>query len=228
MSINKEAYNKLTNELEDKNVTLVAVSKTKPAEDIFELYKLGQKDFGENYGQELLEKCLKLPSDIRWHFIGHLQTNKVKHIVPFVHLIHSVDSYKLLAEINKQAQKINRVINCLLQLYIAREETKFGFDENELDEVITRLKNQPMNNVNVIGLMGMASFTDLDKVQQEFKYLKSVFDKYKTFNREPHLPAGKLQTFNTLSMGMSNDYKIAIEEGSNMIRIGSLLFGERL
>ena len=182
MAINKEAYAELMNELKDKNVTVVAVSKTKTVEDIFELYKLGQKDFGENYGQELLEKYLKLPSDIRWHFIGHLQTNKVKHIIPFVHLIHSVDSYKLLSEINKQALKINRVINCLLQVHIAEEETKFGFDEKELDETINELANAQMKNINVVGLMGMASFTDdLDKVRSEFKYLKSVFDKYKTF-----------------------------------------------
>src|SRR6478672_6403914 len=141
MAINKEAYIELMNELKDKNVTVVAVSKTKTAGDIFELYKLGQKDFGENYVRELLEKYLKLPSDIRWHFIGHLQTNKVKHIIPLVHLIHSVDSYKLLSEINKQAIKINRVINCLLQVHIAEEETKFGFDEKELDETINEAAN---------------------------------------------------------------------------------------
>ena len=210
------------NELKDKNVTVVAVSKTKTAEDIFELYKLGQQDFGENYGQELLEKYLKLPPDIRWHFIGHLQTNKVKHIVPFVYLIHSVDSYKLLSEINRQAQKINRVINCLLQVHIAQEETKFGFDEKELDEIINELTNVPMKNIDILGLMGMASFTDdLDKVRGEFKYLKVLFDKFK--KSEIRNPKSEI-----LSMGMSNDYKIAIEEGSNMVRIGSLLFGERV
>jgi len=222
MAINEEAYAELMNELKDKNVTVVAVSKTKTAEDIFELYKLGQQDFGENYGQELLEKYLKLPPDIRWHFIGHLQTNKVKHIVPFVYLIHSVDSYKLLSEINRQAQKINRVINCLLQVHIAQEETKFGFDEKELDEIINELTNVPMKNIDILGLMGMASFTDdLDKVRGEFKYLKGLFDKFK--KSEIRNPKSEI-----LSMGMSNDYKIAIEEGSNMVRIGSLLFGERV
>jgi len=231
MAMNKEAYAELMNELKDKNVTLVAVSKTKPAEDIFELYKLGQKDFGENYGQELLDKYLKLPPDICWHFIGHLQTNKVKFIIPFVHLIHGVDSYKLLSEVNKQAQKINRVINCLLQVHIAQEETKFGFDEKELNEAIGQLTNEPMNNINVTGLMGMASFTeDMNKVRSEFKYLKSLFDKFKK-SEIPRLTDSVGQRnvkFETLSMGMSSDYKIAIEEGSNMIRIGSLLFGERV
>jgi PLP dependent protein len=221
MAINKKAYAEVMSELKDKSVTVVAVSKTKTVEDIFELYELGQKDFGENYGQELLEKCLKLPSDIRWHFIGHLQTNKVKHIIPLVHLIHSVDSYKLLSEINKQALKINRVINCLLQVHIAEEETKFGFKEKELDNTINQLANARMKNIKVVGLMGMASFTDdTDKVRSEFKYLKAIFDKYKTFSLQP-------STFNTLSMGISNDYKIAIDEGSNLIRIGTLLFGER-
>jgi pyridoxal phosphate enzyme (YggS family) len=221
MAINKEAYFNLMNELKEKNVTLVAVSKTKPVEDILALYDSGQKDFGENYVQELLEKQAKLPADIHWHFIGHLQSNKVKLIAPFIHLVHSVDSFKLLNEINKQAQKLNRVVNCLLQVHIAQEETKFGFDEKELDETIEQLKESPLKNIQVKGLMGMASFTDdMNKVRSEFKYLKSVFDKYQ-----------QLQTTNfelrTLSMGMSGDYRIAIEEGSSMIRIGSLLFGAR-
>jgi PLP dependent protein len=231
MAINKEAYAELMNELKDKKVTVVAVSKTKTIDDIFELYKLGQKDFGENYVQELLEKHLKLPSDIRWHFIGHLQTNKVKHVVPFVHLIHSVDSYKLLSEINKQAIKNNCVVNCLLQVHIAEEETKFGFDEKELNETINELTNARMQNINVIGLMGMASFTaDLKKVRSEFKYLKILFDKFKRSEISNAPPDRFILSGNsaTLSMGMSNDYKIAIEEGSNMIRIGSLLFGERV
>ncbi len=220
MAINKDAYTELMNELKQKNVKLVAVSKTKPVEDIFELYKLGQKDFGENYVQELLEKQKQLPADIRWHFIGHLQGNKVRYITSFIHLIQGVDSYKLLSEINKQGQKINRVINCLLQVHIAQEETKFGFDEKELDEAINQLIKAPMENINVTGLMGMASFTDdMDKVRSEFKYLKALFDKYQQTTNY------KLQT---LSMGMSSDYKIAIEEGSNMIRVGSLLFGERV
>ncbi|HXL57509.1 MAG TPA: YggS family pyridoxal phosphate-dependent enzyme [Chitinophagaceae bacterium] len=220
MAINKDAYTELMNELKQKNVKLVAVSKTKPVEDIFELYKLGQKDFGENYVQELLEKQKQLPADIHWHFIGHLQGNKVRYITSFIHLIQGVDSYKLLSEINKQGQKINRVINCLLQVHIAQEETKFGFDEKELDEAINQLIKAPMENINVTGLMGMASFTDdMDKVRSEFKYLKALFDKYQQTTNY------KLQT---LSMGMSSDYKIAIEEGSNMIRVGSLLFGERV
>jgi len=221
MAVNKEAYTNLINELQQKNVTLVAVSKTKTVEDILELYALGQKDFGENYVQELLEKQAKLPADIRWHFIGHLQSNKVKLIVPFIHLIHSVDSFKLLNEINKQSQKNNRVTNCLLQVHIAEEETKFGFDEKELDETISKYANMQMKNVEVKGLMGMASFTDdLNKVRNEFKYLRSLFDNYNKLQITNH----KLQT---LSMGMSSDYKIAIEEGSNMVRIGSLIFGER-
>jgi len=221
MAVNKEAYTNLINELQQKNVTLVAVSKTKTVEDILELYALGQKDFGENYVQELLEKQAKLPADIRWHFIGHLQSNKVKLIVPFIRLIHSVDSFKLLNEINKQSQKNNRVTNCLLQVHIAEEETKFGFDEKELDETISRYANMQMKNVEVKGLMGMASFTDdLNKVRNEFKYLRSLFDNHNKLQITNH----KLQT---LSMGMSSDYKIAIEEGSNMVRIGSLLFGAR-
>jgi len=221
MAVNKDTYTNLINELQQKNVTLVAVSKTKTIEDILELYKLGQKDFGENYVQELLEKQSKLPADIRWHFIGHLQSNKVKLIVPFIYLIQGVDSFKLLNEINKQSQKINRVTDCLLQVHIAEEETKFGFDEQELEETINKYVTMQMKNVAVKGLMGMASFTnDMNKVRNEFKSLKLLFDRYY-----------KLQTINyklqTLSMGMSSDYKIAIEEGSNMVRIGSLLFGAR-
>ena len=220
MAINKEAYIALQKELKNKNVTLVAVSKTKPVEDILALYELGQRDFGENYVQELLQKQSLLPHDIRWHFIGHLQSNKVKSITPFVHLIHGVDSMKLLMEINKQAAKSNRVISCLLQIHIAQEETKFGFDEQELNEAMQELKTVHLNNVEVNGLMGMASFTeDKEKIKDEFKYLKSLFDKFY-----------KEQTaykFQTLSMGMSSDYAIAIEEGSTMVRIGSLLFGNR-
>jgi len=150
MAVNKEAYTNLINELQQKNVTLVAVSKTKTVEDILELYALGQKDFGENYVQELLEKQAKLPADIRWHFIGHLQSNKVKLIVPFIRLIHSVDSFKLLNEINKQSQKNNRVTNCLLQVHIAEEETKFGFDEKELDETISKYANMQMKKMLII------------------------------------------------------------------------------
>lgn len=219
--MNIEAYNHLKEVCKADNVTLVAVSKTKTVEDILALYNEGQKDFGENYVQELTEKYEQLPKDIRWHFIGHLQTNKVKQIVSFCELIQGVDSFKLLKEINKQSQKINKVTNCLLQVHIAQEETKFGLDENELTEIFTSLQNEPLNNIKVYGLMGMASFTD-DKTQarKEFNYLKSLFDKYK-----------QLSTVNCqlsiLSMGMTADYTIAIAEGSNMIRVGSLIFGER-
>jgi pyridoxal phosphate enzyme (YggS family) len=218
MSIKKEAYQTLKSELDAKNITIVAVSKTKPVEDIKELYNLGHRDFAENYVQELEEKHKQLPADIHWHFIGHLQSNKVKQIAAFVQLIHSVDGLKLLKEINKQAEKNNRVIDCLLQVHIAQEETKFGLDEEELDVLIRQYENEPMKNVRIVGLMGMASFTDdMNKVRKEFKYLKSIFDKLVTHNSQ----------LVTLSMGMSGDYKIAIEEGSNMVRIGSLLFGER-
>jgi pyridoxal phosphate enzyme (YggS family) len=168
--------------------------------------------------QELLEKHKRLPKDIRWHFIGHLQTNKVKQLVEFVHLIQGVDSFKLLKEINKQSEKINKISNCLLQIHIAQEETKFGLDEDELNEIISQVDNSAMKNVNVVGLMGMASFTSNEnRIRKEFKYLKSLQQKLQTANL-------KLQT---LSMGMTADYKIAIEEGSNMIRVGSLIFGER-
>jgi len=220
MPVNKEVYKQLIADLGSHDVTLVAVSKTKSVEEIKELYDLGQRDFGENYVQELIEKQLQLPKDTRWHFIGHLQSNKVKQITSFIHLIQSVDSLKLLLEINKQAQKDNRVIDCLLQIHIAQEETKFGLDENELNELIHTNSNElhKLKNVKITGLMGMASFTDdMNKVRNEFKYLKSLFNKFRTHNSE----------LRTLSMGMSSDYPIAIEEGSTMVRIGSLIFGVR-
>jgi pyridoxal phosphate enzyme (YggS family) len=223
MSINKEAYKILRSELDAKKITLVAVSKTKPVEDIKELYDLGHRDFAENYVQELEEKHKQLPADIRWHFIGHLQTNKVKQIASFVQLIQSVDSLKLLKEINKQAEKNNRVIDCLLQVYIAQEETKFGLDEKELNEILNTNSSElnELKNVRVVGLMGMASFTDdMQKVRDEFRFLKTLYDRQPPFTIH-HSP------FTILSMGMSADYKIAMEEGSNMVRIGSLLFGER-
>lgn len=222
MSVNKGKYQELIAELNGK-ATLVAVSKTKPAEEIQVLYDLGQRDFGENYVQELVDKHELLPKDIRWHFIGHLQSNKVKYIAAFVHLIHGVDSEKLLSEINKQAKKLDKTIHCLLQVHIAKEETKFGFDEDELKELITRIKNhlQEFENVKIEGLMGMASFSDdLDLVRNEFYSLKKLFD-------TNCLPSTINCQLSTLSMGMSGDYKIALEEGSNMVRIGSLLFGER-
>lgn len=209
-------YQHLIKELSNK-ATLVAVSKTKPVEDIIALYELGQRDFGENYVQELVEKASLLPPDIRWHFIGHLQTNKVKFIAPFVHLIHGVDSYKLLKEINKQAAKSGRVIDCLLQVHIASEETKFGLDETELAEVLESIKREELNQVRVRGLMGMASFTDnMDLVKKEFQFLKKLFDQY-----------GPVRDWTILSMGMSADYQLAIQEGANMVRVGSLLFGSR-
>src|SRR5258705_1292889 len=214
MSVNKEKYQQINEELRLSNISLVAVSKTKPVEDILELYNLGHRDFGENYVQELVEKAEQLPKDIRWHFIGHLQTNKVKLIVPFIYLIHGVDSLKLLKEIDKQAEKNTRVIDCLLQVHIAKEETKFGFDETEL----LNLELKQFSNVRIKGLMGIASLTDeVNKIRVEFKFLKNLFKKLRT--QHPELAI--------LSMGMSADYKIAIEEGSNMVRIGSLLFGER-
>lgn len=218
MAINKEIYHQLFSELFKDNVTLVAVSKTKPAEDILELYQLGHRDFGENYVKELVTKAEQLPKDIRWHYIGHLQSNKVKYIAPFLNLIHGVDSLKLLKEINKQGEKNNRIINCLLQVHIAQEETKFGFDEQELNDLLKNLASESLINIRICGLMGMASFTDdNNKIRNEFKRLKSIYDKLSTLNFQ----------LSTLSMGMSSDYKIAIEEGSNMVRVGSLIFGER-
>lgn len=212
MAINTETYQKLQKELTQKKVTLVAVSKTKPVEDILAMYNLGQRDFGENYVQELVDKEAVLPKDIRWHFIGHLQSNKVKYIAPFVHLIHGVDSLKLLKEINKQAAKCGRVIDCLLQVHIAQEETKFGMDESEIEEV--KQVAPELQHVFVAGLMGMASFTnDTSKVRGEFRTLKFLHN--------------RMEPASILSMGMSGDYEMAIEEGSTMVRIGSLLFGSR-
>ncbi len=211
---------KLVMNFRSKNVTLVAVSKTKPAQEILELYNLGQRDFGENYVQELTAKYEQLPKDIHWHFIGHLQSNKVKYIAPFVSLIQSVDSKKLLAEINKQAKKNERVIDCLLQVHISDEETKFGFDEQELNKLFSD-DLLSFNHINIKGLMGMASFTkDEKKIRNEFKTLKSLYDKFASV-------AILNCQFSILSMGMSSDYVIAMEEGGNMIRIGSLLFGNR-
>lgn len=220
MSVNIEAFQDIKADLLAHQVQLVAVSKTKPNEDIIDLYTIGQRDFGENYVQELVDKAATLPGDIHWHFIGHLQSNKVKQIAPFVYLIHGVDSEKLLQEINKQALKNNRIIDCLLQVHIASEETKFGFDENTLAEFIDSNRLTVLPNVRIRGLMGMASFTEDERlIQQEFKTLKAIFEKTKEVLNETH--------FNILSMGMSSDYKIAIQEGSTMVRIGSLLFGAR-
>jgi len=220
MAVNKEVYQQIISELTPKKVTLVAVSKIRPVSEIMELYNLGQRDFGENYVQELVDKAAQLPKDINWHFIGHLQSNKVKYIAPFVHLIHGVDSLNLLKEINKQGAKNGRIIDILLQVHIAEEETKFGLDETEVNVLISKLADVQMPYVRVCGLMGMASFIeDMEKVRGEFKNLKRILEELRLRTPDSELP--------TLSMGMSADYKIAIEEGSTMVRIGSILFGMR-
>ena len=202
-------------------VTLVAVTKTHPVEKLQELYTTGHKIFGENKVQEMVDKYEVLPKDIQWHLIGHLQTNKVKFIAPFVTLIHAVDSFKLLQEINKQAQKNNRVINCLLQVYIAKEETKFGFDPTELKHLLDSDVLDQLQHINILGLMGMASNTDDEnQIDAEFKSLYTLFHSYKSIEQ-------KNVNFKILSMGMSSDYEIAIRNGSTMIRVGSLIFGKR-
>lgn len=199
-------------------ITLVAVSKTKPNENILEAYNSGHRVFGENKVQELVSKQEDLPKDIEWHMIGHLQRNKVKYIAPFVSLIHGVDSLKLLKEINKRAEQNNRTINCLLQVHIAEEDTKFGFSPEEIEDVLKGNDLAQMNNVNIVGLMGMATNTDnQEQVQREFIGLKHLFDDI----------ASKQSSFSTLSMGMSGDYEIALAAGSNMIRVGSRIFGAR-
>jgi pyridoxal phosphate enzyme (YggS family) len=222
--INKQAWTSLNEELQPEGVTLVAVSKMKEVGDIQSLYDLGQRDFGENYVQELVEKQSRLPADIRWHFIGHLQSNKVKFIAPFVHMIHGVDSFKLLPEINKQAQKHGRVIDVLLQMHIAEEATKFGLDEKEIIELLQYFEAQQasLQHIRICGLMGMATATDDEtRIRGEFRRLYAMFVtlRQSQFLAQPH--------FNTCSMGMSDDYRLAMEEGSTMVRIGSLLFGLR-
>jgi len=221
MAVNKEGYKKIMEALQSKNINLIAVSKIQPSAVIKTLYDLGQKDFGENYVQELIEKYNTLPKDIQWHYIGHLQTNKVKYIAPFASLIHGVDSFKLLKEINKEGNKNNRIINCLLQIHIAQEETKFGLNEDELDDIFGNADLKKLKNITISGFMGMASFTeDEEKIRNEFRYLKTLFNSYRQLSTENC-------QLTKLSMGMSADYKIAIEEGSNMVRIGSLIFGQR-
>lgn len=200
------------------SVTLVAVSKTKPKEDLLAAYNAGQRVFGENKIQEMTQKWEALPKDIQWHMIGHVQSNKVKYMAPYVSLIHGVDREKLLKEINKQAQKNNRVIDCLLQIHIAQENTKFGLDEEELQTLIAQNPKEKYPNIRLIGLMGMATFTNEEaQIRKEFSYLKRLYDQ----------SAPELNDFNTLSMGMSGDYSLAIETGSTMIRVGSKIFGER-
>ncbi len=204
------------------HVTLVAVSKTKPDEMILEAYQAGQRDFGENKVQDLAAKQARLPDDIRWHMIGHLQSNKVKYLSSFVHMIHGVDSLKLLSVINKEAIKKNRVIDCLLQIHIAKEETKFGFSQDEVTDILGSALNQDLNNIRIRGVMGMATYTDNStQIREEFRILKRIFDglKASVFSHVDY--------FGKLSFGMSGDYLLAIEEGSNMVRIGSLIFGLR-
>lgn len=206
-----------------QQVTLVAVSKTKPIEAIKEAYETGQRIFGENKVQEMVEKQEVLPNDIEWHMIGHLQRNKVKYIAPFVSLIHGVDSFRLLQEIDKQGKRNDRVIPCLLQIYIAEEETKFGLNQAELDEILNSNLFKSLHNITIVGLMGMATFSeDTDAIKLEFTYLKEVYEQTK--EKYANLEQLNLQT---LSMGMSNDYPIAIACGSNMVRIGSNIFGTR-
>lgn len=212
-------YAELASRLTQNDVTLVAVSKTQPPARLMELYHAGQRIFGENRVQEMLEKRVALPDDIQWHLIGHLQTNKVKAVAPFVRMIHSVDSLHLLAEIDKQAQKAGRVIDCLLQFHIAQEETKFGLSQSEALELLHSAAFQQMQHIRICGVMGMASFSDdLTLVRSEFKTLKNIFDLLKNdfFKDAPY--------FREISMGMSGDWEIAVEEGSTMVRIGSLLF----
>ena len=219
--MNIEKYDEIRASL-PAGVRLVAVSKFKPAEDISALYQHGQRVFGENHAQEMKAKHEILPQDIEWHFIGHLQTNKVKYSAPYVSMIHSIDSFDLLKEVNKHAAKHNRVIPCLLQFHIASEETKFGFSQAECEEMLQSADFQELKNVKIHGVMGMATFTDdQEQVRREFHHLHQIFDELKThfFSQNPD--------FKELSMGMTEDYPIAIQEGSTLIRIGSAIFGPR-
>ena len=220
--MNIEKYDEIRASL-PAGVRLVAVSKFKPAEDISALYQLGQRVFGENHAQEMRAKHEQLPKDIEWHFIGHLQTNKIKYIAPYVSMIHSIDSFDLLKEVNKHAIKNERTIPCLLQFHIADEETKFGFTLEECEEMLLNESFQELKNVKIHGVMGMATFTDdQEQVRREFHHLHQIFDELKTryFSQNPD--------FKELSMGMSEDYPIAVEEGSTLVRIGSAIFGPRV
>ena len=213
--------NKIKSQL-PAHVTLVAVSKTKPVSDLMEAYTAGQRIFGENKIQEMTDKWEQMPKDIEWHMIGHVQTNKVKFMAGYVSLIHGVDSLKLLQEINKQAKKHNRVIDCLLQIHIAEEETKFGLDEEELNHILTSEDYNSLENIRIVGLMGMATFTEnQNQIEKEFNHLKTIFDKLNTIPFTQNLKP------NILSMGMSGDYQLAISCGSTMVRIGSSIFGNR-
>jgi len=212
----------LRKEMQGYPCRLVAISKTKPDEEIMEAYEAGQRIFGENKVQELTDKYERLPKDIEWHMVGHLQTNKVKYIAPFVALIHSVDSWKLLKEINKQATRNDRVIPCLMQVHIAQEETKYGLSKEELYSILKDESLGALENIRINGLMGMATFTeDRDKIRKEFRYLKSIYDDISEMIRHP------LIEMRELSMGMTGDYQIAMEEGSSLVRIGTAVFGER-
>ena len=220
-----DSWKALRGELEQQGVTLIAVSKKKPVVDIQELYDAGERNFGENYVQELVEKQPQLPDDINWHYIGHLQSNKVKYIASFVHLIHAVDSFKLLKEINKQAAKHDKTIDVLLQLHVADEDTKHGLDSNGVTELLEYYKAQEteLQNVRICGLMGMATFTnDTAQIQKEFAEIKNIFKLVKdTYFIDKDY-------FTQCSMGMTGDYKIAVQEGSTMVRIGSKIFGARV
>lgn len=212
----------IENELKGTSCKLIAVSKTKPISLLMEAYETGCRRFGENKVQEMTEKAEQMPQDIQWHMIGHLQSNKVKYIAPFVHLIHSVDSLKLLQEINKQAFKNNRIIDCLLQIHIAEEETKFGMDKEEVEALLSSEEFKALQNIRIKGLMGMATFTDnQEQVRKEFRSLKQLFDQLKSKYQSAGID------WQEISMGMSGDYKIAIEEGSTLIRVGSSIFGSR-
>ena len=217
-----ESLHQLWEELKPTHTKLVAVSKTKPNKDLIEAYNAGNRIFGENKVQELVAKADDLPKDIEWHYIGHLQRNKVKYIAPFVHLIHAVDSLRLLKEINKQAAKNDRTIACLFQVHIAKEEAKFGFNAAELKNIAVSIELRELDNIKIIGLMGMATNTsNQEQIQAEFKGLKSLFEEVKLLQLPSNIE------MNELSMGMSGDYKLAIEEGSTMVRIGSTIFGLR-
>lgn len=226
MSISKN-LNTIKSQL-PAHVTLVAVSKTKPVADLMEAYNAGQRIFGENKIQEMTDKWEVMPKDIEWHMIGHVQTNKVKFMAPYVSLIHGVDSLKLLQEINKQAAKNNRVIDCLLQVYIAEEESKFGLDEQELEELLKQVQHDKENfkNIRIVGLMGMATFTEnKHQIEKEFKHLKTIFDKIAA--SKDAFSKDAINRVSILSMGMSGDYQLAISCGSTMVRIGSSIFGSR-
>lgn len=219
--MNQEVYKKILSDIPD-NVQLIAVSKTKPNSEVEAAYALGQRHFGENWAQELRQKYEDLPKDICWHFIGHLQTNKIKYIIPFVHMIHSIDSFKLLLEVNKLAQKHNRTVGCLLQFHVATEETKFGFSMEECQEMLQNPQFKELKNIEIRGIMGMASLTENQaQIHQEFHQLHEYF----IFLKKNYF--ANQDSFKEISMGMTDDYSIAIDEGSTMIRVGSAIFGKR-